>query len=93
MTFEDAVSKVIDLIPDERIAEFDEVVETLKSGNASSSNADDWESKYRELSEVYKKRFKESLNTEVKTDVSEDESEEEPETVDVGSLDFSAETE
>lgn len=93
MTFEDAIAKVVDIIPDERIAEFDEVVETLKSGNASSSDVDDWESKYRELSEVYKKRFKESLNTEIRTDVREDEQEEEPETVDVGSLDFSAETE
>lgn len=93
MTFDEAISKVIDIIPEEQITEFDEVVETLKNENTSSADAVDWEAKYRELSEVYKKRFKESLNTEVRTDVTEDEKEEEPKTVDVGSLDFSAETE
>lgn len=93
MTFDEAISRVIDIIPEEQIVEFDDVVETLKKGNTSSANTDDWEAKYRELSEVYKKRFKESLNAEVRTDVTEDEREEEPKTVDVSSLDFSAETE
>lgn len=93
MTFDEAISKVIDIIPEERIAEFDEVIDTLKNENTSSENAEDWEAKYRELSEVYKKRFKEYLNTEVRTDVTEDEKEEKPKKVDVGSLDFSAETE
>lgn len=93
MEFKEAVEKVIDLIPNERIAEFDEVIETLKKGASNDAGGEDWEAKYRELSEIYKKRFKETIGEEIRTDVKADEEMEEPESVDVRDIDFNAETE
>lgn len=57
------------------------------------AGGEDWETKYRELSEIYKKRFKETIGEEVRTDVKADEEMEEPETVDVRDIDFNADTE
>lgn len=90
MTFDEALTKIVEIIPSEKMGDFDEVLETVKS---SQTNDNSWEEKYNDLVEKYKKRFTDSLNKEVdkeetKTDNNNDEIEP---TVD--NLDFSAESE
>lgn len=92
MTFDEAIAKVIEIIPNEKVSDFDEVLATIKNVQ-KTDGVDDWETKYNELAEKYKKRFTESLNTEPEKEEPEKteiEVEVEP-TVD--NLDFSAESE
>lgn len=94
MDFKEAIEKVVEIIPDDRLTEFTEVIDTIKAGNAIESGAEDWETKYKELSSEYKKRFIENLNTEVMTDEKpEVDKPDKPEEVSLKDLDFSAETE
>ena len=55
MTKEEALEKIIDGL--DNLEEFDEALDVLRG---DSDNV--WESRYIELKEKYKKRFKESLN-------------------------------
>ena len=92
MTFDEAIAKVVEIIPNDRVSDFDEVLATIKESQ-TTDGVENWESKYNELAEKYKKRFTESLNTEAEKETetkTEVEVEIEP-TVD--NLDFSAESE
>lgn len=90
MTFDEAISKVVEIIPSERMGEFDEVLETIKT----SQTTDNLEEKYNDLVEKYKKRFTDSLNKEPENKEAETDTKVEVEiepTVD--NLDFSADSE
>lgn len=87
MTFDEALAKVVEIIPSERMCDFDEVLETIKTSQTTDNS---WEEKYNDLVEKYKKRFTDSLNKDEETKEDTDtkvEVEIEP-TVD--NLDFSA---
>lgn len=91
MTFDEALTKVVEIIPSEKMSDFDEVLETIKSSNTSNNS---WEEKYNDLVEKYKKRFTDSLNKEPEKENEKTETKVEVEiepTVD--NLDFSAESE
>lgn len=90
MTFDEALAKVVEIIPSERMSDFDEVLETIKTSQTTDNS---WEEKYNDLVEKYKKRFTDSLNKDEETNEDTDtkvEVEIEP-TVD--NLDFSADSE
>lgn len=90
MTFDEALAKVVEIIPSERMSDFDEVLETIKTSQTTDNS---WEEKYNDLVEKYKKRFTDSLNKDEETKEDTDtkvEVEIEP-TVD--NLDFSADSE
>lgn len=94
MTLEEAITEVVGIIPSERVTEFDEVLETIRTSTVPDTS-ENWEKKYSELEAVYKKRFVESLTgvgDTVKT-VKEEDKKEEKESVDIKDLDFSADTE
>lgn len=95
MTFDEAIEKVLELVPDEKLAEFSETIDVIKNSQNTDSG-EDWEKKYRELSTEYRKRFIESLNKdtiiEEKTETKDDTEEEEKE-IEIKDLDFSADTE
>lgn len=91
MTFDEALSKVVEIIPSERMGDFDEVLETIKTSKTTDNS---WEEKYNDLVEKYKKRFTDSLNKEPENKESETDTKVEVEiepTVD--NLDFSADSE
>lgn len=89
MTLEEAIKKVVEIIPSEKVTEFDEVLETIRSSTVAETS-ENWEEKYRELESLYKKRFIESLTDVRETDKPK---EDENETVEIKDLDFSADTE
>ena len=93
MTLEEAITEVVNIIPSERVTEFDEVLETIRTSTVADTS-ENWEDKYRELEAVYKKRFIESL-TDIREPVKETEKpvEKEKESVEIKDLDFSADTE
>ena len=95
MTFDEAIEKVLELVPDEKLAEFSETIDVIKNSQNTDSG-EDWEKKYRELSTEYRKRFIDSLNKdtaiEEKTETKDDTEEEEKE-IEIKDLDFSADTE
>lgn len=97
MTFNEAIEKVLELVPDEKLTEFSETIDVIKNSQNTDSG-EDWEKKYKELSIEYRKRFIDSLNkdpgieekteTKVKDDTEEDEKD-----IEIKDLDFSADTE
>lgn len=94
MTFEEAIKKVLELVPDEKLTEFSETIDVIK--NSQKSDGEDWEKKYKELSEEYRKRFIDSLNRDSDIDdkpENSDNDENEEKEVDIKDLDFSADTE
>lgn len=91
MTLEEAIKEVVEIIPSERVAEFDEVLETIRKSTVPETS-ENWEEKYRELETLYKKRFVESL-TDIREPEKEYEKEDENESVEIKDLDFSADTE
>ena len=95
MTFDEAIKKVLELVPDEKLAEFSETIDVIKNSQNTDSG-EDWEKKYKELSIEYRKRFIDSLNKgpgiEEKTETKDDTEEEEKE-IEIKDLDFSADTE
>nr|DAN94250.1 MAG TPA: hypothetical protein [Caudoviricetes sp.] len=91
MTFDEALAKVVEIIPSERMGDFDEVLETIKTSQTTENS---WEEKYNDLVEKYKKRFTDSLNKEPENKEAETDTKVEVEiepTVD--NLDFSADSE
>lgn len=62
MSFEEAINKLIDAIPD--VENYAEVIDVIRSGN--SSNGEDWKEKYEGLQEKYRARFKEEVNDSMK---------------------------
>ena len=90
MTLEEAIKKVLEIIPSEKVTEFDEVLETIRKSTVSESS-ENWEEKYRELESLYKKRFVESLS-EIR-DPDKQEENEESGSIEIKDLDFSADTE
>lgn len=91
MTLEDAIKEVVEIIPSERVAEFDEVLETIRKSTIPETS-ENWEEKYRELETLYKKRFVESL-TDIREPEKEHEKEDENESIEIKDIDFSADTE
>ena len=91
MTLEEAMKAVVDIIPSEKVTEFDEVLETIRKSTVPETS-ENWEEKYKELESLYKKRFVESL-TDIKDPAKNEEKETEIESVEIKDLDFSAETE
>lgn len=91
MTLEEAMKAVVDIIPSEKVTEFDEVLETIRKSTVPETS-ENWEEKYKELESLYKKRFVESL-TDIKDQAKNEEKETEIESVEIKDLDFSAETE
>lgn len=91
MTLEEAMEKVVEVIPSEKMTEFDEVLETIRKSTVPETS-ENWEEKYRELETLYKKRFVESLS-EIKEQEKQDDVETETESVEIRDLDFSAVTE
>lgn len=91
MTLEEAMEKVVEVIPSEKVTEFDEVLETIRKSTVPETS-ENWEEKYRELETLYKKRFVESLS-EIKEPEKQDDVETETESVEIRDLDFSADTE
>lgn len=91
MTFDEALEKVVEIIPSEKMSDFDEVLETIKTSQTTDNS---WEEKYNDLVEKYKKRFTDSLNKEPENKESETDMKVEVEiepTVD--NLDFTADSE
>lgn len=91
MTFDEALAKVVEIIPSEKMSDFDEVLETIKTSQTTDNS---WEEKYNDLVEKYKKRFTDSLNKEPENKESETDTKVEVEiepTVD--NLDFTADSE
>ena len=93
MTFNEAIEKVLELVPDEKLSEFSETIDVIKNSQSADVSGEDWEKKYKELSAEYRKRFLESLNKDVLEDEERETEEEEEEDVDIRDLDFSADTE
>ena len=58
MTREEALSMIIDAL--DNVEEFDEALSVLRTDNGSEE-ATTWKAKYNDLSEKYKKRFKDEV--------------------------------
>ena len=58
MTREEALSKIIDAL--DNIEEFDEALSVLRT-DTGSEDASTWKTKYNELAEKYKARFKDEI--------------------------------
>lgn len=98
MTLDEALAKVVEIIPSEKMSDFDEVLETIKTSqttdNSWEEKYNDLVEKYNDLVEKYKKRFTDSLNKEPENKESETDAKVEVEiepTVD--NLDFTADSE
>lgn len=93
MTFQEALSSIIDALPD--VEKYDEQLTILREGNSenTSSDGEDWEKKYKELQAVYRERFKEFVNQQNTGVEEKDDEVEDVEEITVEDLDFSADSE